>query len=283
AINYAFLDARVLDAWQLRDGAVALANPLSAELGVMRTALLPGLVEALGRNRARQQPRLRLFELGKVFSIAAAGEAPSETRRIAAVACGVADAEQWGGERREVDFYDIKAAVESLLALAGVSAEFRPATRAYGHPGRSAEVWRDGQCIGWVGHLHPRLLKALDLDHEVVGFELDVAPLVARAVPRAQALSRFPSVRRDLAVVVPEATPWAALEASLRAALGSLLREVVLFDRYVGPGLEAGSKSLAMGLILQDVSRTLTDHDADQAVAVALKALGDDCGARLRA
>ncbi|ODS63485.1 MAG: phenylalanine--tRNA ligase subunit beta [Arenimonas sp. SCN 70-307] len=280
AINYAFLDADTLATWQLQDGAVALANPLTAELGVMRTALLPGLVSALGRNQAHQQKRVRLFELGKVFHLAEG--APRETPRIAAVACGPQAREQWAQDEREVDFYDLKAEVEGLLALAGVEGEFRPDDSPWGHPGRSASVWRDGRRIGWVGHLHPRLARALDLDGEVVGFELDLEPLATRAVPRARELSRFPSVRRDIALVVPESTPWAALQASLKAALGPLLREVVLFDRYVGPGLESGSKSLAMGLILQDVSRTLTDRDADQAVATALGALDRDCGARLR-
>ena len=280
AINYAFLDADSLAAWHLQDGAVALANPLTAELGVMRTSLLPGLVSALARNRARQQSRVRLFELGRVFHLAEG--APRETPRIAAVACGPAQAEQWSADDRDVGFFDLKAQVEGLLALAGARAEFRADDRPFGHPGRSASVWREGAVIGWVGHLHPGLAKALDLDGEVVGFELDLAAVAARAVPRAGELSRFPSVRRDIALVVPESTPWAALEASLRAALGGLLREVRLFDRYVGPGLESGSKSLAMGLILQDVSRTLTDRDADQAVGTALEALAKDCGARLR-
>jgi len=280
AINYAFVDGGTLATWQLQAGAVALANPLSGELGVMRTSLLPGLVDALARNRARQQPRVRLFELGRVFQLTEG--APLETPRIAAVACGRQATEQWTADDREVDFFDLKADVEALLALANASAEFRPDASPHGHPGRSASVWRDGRRIGWVGHLHPGLAKALDLDGEVVGFELDLAPLAQRAVPRASELSRYPSVRRDIALVVPEATPWAALQASLEAALGPLLREVLLFDRYVGPGLDTGSKSLAMGLILQDVSRTLTDRDADQAVAIALEALAKDCGARLR-
>ncbi len=282
AINYAFVDARLLETWQLGGDGVALANPLSAELGVMRTALLPGLVDALGRNRARQQERVRLFELGKVFRDGGPGAAPRETARIAAVACGPQAAEQWAQPARAVDFFDLKADVEAMLALAGARAEFRPGQAGFGHPGRSAVVWRDGVEIGWVGHLHPRLARALDLDGEVVGFELDLEPLAARAIPRAGDLSRYPSVRRDIALVVPEATPWAALQQCLESALGSQLRELRLFDRYVGPGLESGSKSLAMGLILQDVSRTLTDRDADQAVAIALAALARDCGARLR-
>ena len=284
AINYAFVDAAVLALWKLDANAVALANPLSSELGVMRTALLPGLVEALRRNRARQQERVRLFELGRVFELQS-GAAPVETLRVAAIACGRADAEQWGESARMVDFHDLKADLESIAALAGIDLSglrFQSANVAWLHPGRSAEVWRDDAKLGWIGHLHPALLRALDLDTDVVGFELDLDPLTARAIPQATELSRFPLVRRDLALVVPESTAWAALEASLKGTLGPLLRELRLFDVYRGAGLEPGTKSLAMGLILQDVSRTLTDHDADRAVADAVAALQRDCGARLR-
>ena len=139
-----------------------------------------------------------------------------------------------------------------------------------------------GNKIGWLGYLHPRLVKTCYVGTEVLGFELDLNAVVERAIPLASELSRFPFVRRDLALVVPENTPWAALEASLRRALGPLLREVLLFDRYVGAGLEPGSKSLAMGLILQDVSRTLTDLESESAIQKALAALAEDCGAKLR-
>jgi phenylalanyl-tRNA synthetase beta chain len=281
AINYAFVDARTLDLWHLADNKVGIANPLTSELGVMRTALLPGLVDTLRHNQVRQQDRVRLFELGRVFH-EDPGNSPRETRRIAAVATGRADAERWSAKPAEVDFYDMKAEVERLLALAGLSAEFKPATDAFGHPGRSASVWCNGEKIGWVGHLHPRLAKALDLDGEAVGFELDLDATTHRAVPRATELSRFPSVRRDIALVVPETTPWADLEASLKTALGPRLHGIVLFDQYRGPGLETGTKSLAMGLILQEVSRNLTDLDADQAVSDAVAAVSRDCGAKLR-
>jgi phenylalanyl-tRNA synthetase beta chain len=190
--------------------------------------------------------------------------------------------EQWSGAAQAIDFADLKAVVEGLLGLSAASAEFRPAGDAWGHPGRSARVWRDGKDIGWIGHLHPRLVQALDLPGEVVAFELDVDALAARRLPRAAELSRFPSVRRDLALVVPDATPWSALRDSLARSLGGLLQDVIVFDEYRGPGLETGTKSLAMGLILQEVSRTLTDSEADQAVAGALAGLARDCDARIR-
>ncbi|HVI57503.1 MAG TPA: phenylalanine--tRNA ligase subunit beta [Luteimonas sp.] len=291
AINYAFVDAGLLDAWQAREGAVPLANPLSAELGVMRTALLPGLVDALARNLARQQPRVRLFELGKVFEGRQAGSgnrepegraAPVETARVAAVACGDASAEQWGEPARRVDFHDLKGDLESLAALSGAVLEYRAATPAWAHPGRAADVLRDGEAIGAIGELHPRLQQALGLDHPVVAFEVDLALLRRRPLPRAHALSKFPSVRRDLAFVVADDLPWQAVADTVRASAGPALRELQLFDRYVGKGVESGFKSLAMGLILQEDSRTLTDRDVDAVVAGVTAALASAHGARIR-
>ena len=280
AINYAFVDADLLATWQLADGGVALANPLSAELGVMRTRLLPGLVAALGRNAARQQSRIRLFEIGKTF--AASSDAPIETRRIAAVACGDAAAEQWGEGARKLDFHDIKGDLDSLAALSGATLEYRASTPPFAHPGRSADVYRDGACIGWIGQLHPRLQQALDLDADVYGFELALDALQARALPRATGLSKYPSVRRDLAFVVPERVSWDAMRATAKHAAGEVLRELRLFDRYAGKGVENGFKSLAMALILQDESRTLIDRDVDAVVADVVAALKSEHDAVIR-
>jgi len=282
-INYAFVEAELLDRWQLGQDRVALANPLSAELAVMRPRLLPGLVAALGRNAARQAGRVRLFELGKVFAAAAApGAAPIETLHVAAAICGDALALQWGEAARKSDFHDLKGDLESLAAASGAVLEFRPSTQPFGHPGRSADVYRDGLAIGWIGQLHPALAKALEIDVDVVAFELALAPLAARALPRAGELSRFPSVRRDLAFLVPEAVAWAELSATVRGSAGPWLREVQLFDRYIGPGVEAGFKSLAMGLILQDNSRTLTDRDVDAVVTEVVAAIEREHRARIR-
>ncbi|WP_369968265.1 phenylalanine--tRNA ligase subunit beta [Stenotrophomonas rhizophila] len=283
-INYAFVDAGLLGQWQLHEDVVALANPLSAELAVMRPSLLPGLVATLGRNAARQLGRVRLFELGRSFH-PLAGEgtpAPLETQRVAAAVCGDADPQQWGLATRKVDFHDLKGDLESLAAASGAVLTFQPSQRPYGHPARSAEVLRDGVSLGWIGQIHPRLAKAMDIDVDVFAFELDLAPLAARQLPRAAELSRFPSVRRDLAFLVPEAAAWADLEATLRRAVGPLLRQVTLFDRYVGQGVEPGFKSLAMGLILQDKSRTLTDRDVESVVAEAVSAMEREHHARIR-
>lgn len=282
AINYAFVDAALLDAWQAAAGTVPLANPLSAELAVMRPMLLPGLVAALGRNAARQQSRVRLFEIGRVFAARGAGEAPQETRRLALAVCGDAGAEQWHERARPVDFHDLKGDLDSLAAAAGAELEYRPAAPGWAHPGRAAEILRDGAVIGWIAELHPRLQKALDLDPPVLACELDLQPLQRRPLPRATGLSRYPSVRRDLAFVVPETVSWAALEATARRAAGPSLRALRLFDRYVGKGVETGCKSLAMGLILQEESRTLTDRDIDAAVAQVIAALRGEHGAEIR-
>ncbi|AXK71504.1 phenylalanine--tRNA ligase subunit beta [Lysobacter sp. TY2-98] len=282
AINYAFVDAAWLDAWSLQANAVPLANPLSGELAIMRTSLLPGLVAALARNAARQQSRVRLFELGNVFHAAGAGQAPLHTQRIAAVACGDAQAEQWGEKSHPVGFHDLKGDLESLATLSGAALAFERSAQAWGHPGRSADILLDGRVVGWIGQLHPRLQQALGLDVDVVAFEIDLEAVQRRALPKAEGLSRYPSVRRDLAFVVAETTPWAAIEASVRAAAGPSLRDLVLFDVYRGKGVENGFKSVAMGLILQEKSRTLTDRDVDAVVGEVTASLQREHGAVIR-
>jgi phenylalanyl-tRNA synthetase beta chain len=288
AICYAFVDPHLLDTWQLDAGAVALANPLSADLAVMRTSLLPGLVEALQRNRNRQQSRVRLFETGVVFAREGAktgdGDAPLETPMLAAVACGSAHAEQWGEPKRALEFFDIKGDLESLLALSGSPQAWSfDASDLPGwlHPGRSARVLRDGVAVGAVGALHPGLQRRLDLP-ETLLFEVRSDALRQREVPAAQRLPRFPSIRRDIAIEVDERAAWAEVAGVIRSALPRMLQELVLFDCFRGPGLSEGRKSLAIGLILQDSSRTLTDEDADRSVADAVARLERDLGAQLR-
>jgi len=283
AVTLSFVSADLLKTWGVDKDQVPLANPLSADLAVMRTSLLPGLVEALRHNRARQQDRVRLFEVARSFH--ATGGAPDEIGRVAVVASGGARAEQWGEASRTVDFFDLKGDLDALVAHTGEPARWSVDTAdlpSWLHPGRGARVLRDGHQAGFLGALHPALAKALDLGPDVHVMELALEPILARRLPSASRVARFPAVRRDIAVELPEEVSWASVEAAVRGALGEVLTEIRLFDRYAGKGIDEGRKSLAMGLILQDASRTLTDDDADARVAEAVGALEKTCKARLR-
>jgi len=282
AVNLSFLSAELLARWGFTERLVPLANPLSADLAIMRPSLLPGLIEALRHNRARQQERVRMFELARVF---AAGDPPVETPSVAIVASGNAHAEQWGEPSRQLDFHDLKGDLDALIAWGGepqrwsVHADGLP---AWLHPGRGARVARDGETVGYLGALHPQLARTLDLGTDVHVLELTLEPLLARRLPLARPVPRFPAVRRDIAMDLPEEINWSQIEQTVRGSLGLRLQELRLFDRYSGKGVEAGRKSLAMGLILQDASRTLTDDDADRCVREAVAALEQTCKAKLR-
>ena len=295
AICYAFVDPKLLQIWQLDANAVPLANPLSAEMAAMRTSLLPGLADALKRNRNRQQTRVRLFETGVVFAKQGAGnreqgraetddDAPVETGMLAAVACGGAYAEQWGEPKRSLDFFDIKGDLEALLALTDSAAKWSFDAHdlsGWLHPGRSARVLRDGDAVGAIGMLHPLLQRQLELP-ETCAFEVRLDALRQLKIVAAKPLPHFPSIRRDIAVEVDDAVEWAAVASAVRSKLPAMLHELVLFDCFRGPGLGLGRKSLAIGLILQDSSRTLTDQDADRCVADAVARLESEFGASLR-
>lgn len=289
AVNLAFIGHDVLQHWGMTQQLVPLANPLSADLAIMRPSLLPGLMVALSHNRARQQERVRLFELGRSFRIsaeaAARKDAPTETPTLSIVASGTAHAEQWGEASRTLDFHDLKGDLDALIAWGGepgrwaVHADSLP---GWLHPGRGARVTHDGQTVGYLGALHPQLAKALDLGADVHVLEVELEAVLGRRLPKATTVPRFPSVRRDIAVDVPEAVSWSQIEQVVRSTLGSQLKELRLFDRYSGKGVELGRKSLAMGLILQDASRTLTDDDADRNIREAVAALEMACKAKLR-
>jgi phenylalanyl-tRNA synthetase beta chain len=285
-VSMAFIGADVLAAWG-RDGeGVPLANPLTTDMAVMRPSLLPGLIAALNYNLARQQVRVRLFERGHVFAVPAEpGAAPQETAHVAWVACGSADAEQWGIAPRALDFHDLRGDLDALIAATGMPEQWQllpDHLPHWLHPGRGARVLRGGRAVGVIGMLHPERLAALDLDRDVYVAELDLDAVCARQLPRATPISRFPVVRRDIAVDLPEEVPWAKVAAAIRHCLGSRLHTLRVFDQYQGEGVNEGRKSLAIGLILQDASRTLTDDDANQCVADAVAALERDFLARLR-
>ncbi|MGB6604126.1 MAG: phenylalanine--tRNA ligase subunit beta [Steroidobacteraceae bacterium] len=284
-VTFAFVDPALQQRLFGSSGALALANPLSSDLSAMRVSLWPGLLKVARDNERRQQERVRLFEQAARFE-PAAGAGAREIATLAGLASGARLPEQWGvskEERAMVDFYDVKDDLEALFAATGVPAAFTFAADAHPalHPGRSARVLRDGARVGWLGELHPALAKELDFTYAPVLFELDLSALaVKRAVH--QELSRFPQVRRDLAVVVDESVTLSRLAERVTLATSSLLRGLRVFDVYRGPGLEPGRKSVALGLIFQDISRTLTDDDVERLMASVVSELRESLNARIR-
>lgn len=282
-IHFSFVDEALLKQWGMPAG-IALANPLSSELGQMRPSLLPGLVATTGRNLARQQARVRLFEIGRSFHQQADGHI--EPERLALVAAGNAQPEQWSDTARNVDFYDVKADIEAVLALRGQRGTLSVSTDAlpsWLHPGKACALLLNGQPIGHLGHLHPSLVSSLDLGvNDLVVAELTLAPILSRDLAKPSAISNQPSLRRDLAFLVPEQVSWQEMAQSVRELLGSQLVSLTVFDQFSGQNLESGFKSIAMGLIIQDVSRTLTVDEADAVMHHVVSTLQDRHAARLR-
>ena len=280
AINYSFVDRRQLEAVHQAGFALPLANPLSAEMDVMRTTLLPGLLASLAYNVRRQQARVRLFETGLAYI---QQETLQEISRICGVATGSAWPEQWAQPVHKLDFFDIKGDVERLIALRGdTPVSFTPFDGPWAHPGASACVALEGRPIGWCGAVHPGVLKTLDIEGEVFAFELDLDLLQQRQIPHACPISRFPSIRRDIAVWVPDEVTFAEIEKVVRGEIADLLQDLVVFDVYRDEKLKKGYKSLAIGLILQNVSSTLVDELVDPVIHQAIAALEHRLGAQLR-
>ncbi|EAR23410.1 phenylalanine--tRNA ligase subunit beta [Nitrococcus mobilis] len=282
AITYSFVARELEQALDPAAAPIALANPISADLAVMRTSLWPGLIRALLHNQKRQHERVRLFETGLCFS--GGLEALRQEPALAGIACGSAWPEQWGMPRRSLDFFDIKGDVEALLALTGESKAFRFAPEPHSalHPGQSARIYRGDRGVGWVGALHPRVQRTLELSAPGFVFELALAEIEAAVLPAFQDLSRYPSIRRDLAIVVDEAVAVQQVQDCIRAAAGENLREIVVFDLYRGQGVSVGRKSLAIGLILQDSSRTLTDREVEEFISCVVGQLRHQLKAELR-
>jgi len=277
AINYAFVE----DAWE-RDlcgnaTPIALKNPIASQMSVMRSSLLGGLLAALSTNLSRKQTRVRLFELGGCFVAETGGYVQYE--RVAGLAYGNVMPEQWGIPSRNVDFYDVKGDVEALFSPRKIS--FEAAPHPSSHPGRSARILFNGLAIGWIGELHPQWQQKYDLPLPVVWFEIEQGPLLQIGLPQAVNVSRFPLVRRDIAVLVDEAVTAQLLLEAMRAENAANVVELAIFDLYRGKGVDDGKKSLAFRVLLQDTQKTLTDIEIEQSM-LRLVAVLRQHGAQLR-
>lgn len=282
AITMSFVEPGLLARFDPETTPLALANPISADLSVMRTTLWAGLTKALQYNQNRQQPRVRLFETGLRFVPGTEGLV--QERMLAGVACGTVLPELWSNSKKVVDFFDIKGNIESLVALVGASGTvaWRAAQHPALHPGQTAEIVTEGRHLGWMGRMHPRLESELGLVGPVYLFELSLEVLPGGALPLARELSRFPEVRRDIAVLADRQAPAAELLAAAREAAGSELRDCRLFDVYEGQGVPEGCRSLAIGLVWQHPERTLQEEEIQARVDAVVALLKDRFGVTLR-
>jgi phenylalanyl-tRNA synthetase beta chain len=282
AITYSFVDAGEQQRLDPEQRPLPLANPITSDMAVMRTNLWPGLLKAMVHNLNRQQQRVRLFEMGLRFrqSHGALHQQPV----VAGLAAGPVFPEQWGVRTANGDFFDFKSDVEALLDLAGNPAEVTctPAEHPALHPGQSARIERCGVLVGYLGALHPALARERKLTVPVYLFELDLDSVQAGHAADFRALSKFPTVRRDVSVVVDETVTAQAVRDCVGQVAIRVLENLELFDVYRGEGIDSGKKSLSLGLTFQDSSRTLTDAEIDHCVEQIVVSLETDLGAILR-
>jgi phenylalanyl-tRNA synthetase beta chain len=281
-ITYSFVDPGLQRQLFPEEQTLHLANPISADLSEMRVSLWPGLVQACRENLRRQQSRVRLFEMGKKFQLR--GTELHEIETLAGIATGSRWPEQWGSPREALDFYDVKADLDGVLELTGEAdpLRFEAAALSCLRPGRAARLYRGASAVGWLGELHPQLVKTVGLSSTAFLFELEIDLAFKSNELKFNKVSKFPSVRRDLAIVVDESVPLAVLQENVTVSASGLLSELRVFDVYRGPGVDFGRKSVALGLILQDSSRTLTDVDADSVVTAVVARLRDELSATIR-
>lgn len=282
AICYSFVDPQIQQALDPDIEAVVLNNPISAELSVMRSTLMAGLLRSAQHNVNRQQSRVRLFETGLRF--VPGDDGLDQRPTLAMLATGSLAREQWSAGSRAVEFFDLKGDVESLLALGGDAAAYRfeAAERSGLHPGQTASIIRGDEVVGVIGALHPTLQKQLDFDQPVLLAELDLAAVRAANVPHFEHVSRFPGVRRDIAVIVDADLPAQKLLETVHETAGSYLTQLTLFDVYQGKGIDTHRKSVGVGLTFQNPSRTLDDHEISKTLQQVVDSLREKHNADLR-
>ena len=282
AITYSFVDEAMQNAVAPDAEFIRIQNPISSDLAVMRTTLWCGLLNAAQYNVNRQQTRVRLFETGLRF-VRQQGETLQQ-KMLAGLALGSAYAEQWGEKTRNIDFFDIKADIEALLSLSALNLTFRPAQHPALHPGQTAEIIdASANVVGLMGMLHPNLEKQLGFDTPVFLFELAQDAILQRKIPTFTQLSKFPSVRRDMALLVRQQVTAQAIIDCINRCEEAAIREVAIFDIYQGKGIEEGFKSVALSLVLQDFTQTLTDSEIDAIFRRLLENLTAQLNAKLRA
>ncbi|MBL0688681.1 MAG: phenylalanine--tRNA ligase subunit beta, partial [Pseudoalteromonas sp.] len=285
AITYSFVDPKAQAILHPECNALVLPHPISIEMSAMRVSLMPGLLSSVAYNQNRQQPRIRLFEHGlKFISDENAENGVYQVPVIGGVITGLVHGEHWVEEKRNVDFYDLKGDVEALLAITNDVSRFEiKAEQSDGlHPGQSAVIYVDGKKVGFFGALHPQAQKSLDINNATFVFEIEMSALEKRNLPQAVGVSKFPSNRRDIAILVQDSVKIGDILNVIGKVGGNQLVDLNLFDVYKGKGIEPNYKSLAIALTLQAVDRTLEEKDINQVVDNVVAALAEKFNASLR-
>ncbi len=283
AITYSFVEPKVQQWVCPQDDTVALANPISADMSVMRTSLWPGLLTALKHNLNRQQSRLRMFESGLRFIPNAEG-LPTQDAMLAGAITGRRAPESWSEKGETVDFYDLKGDLESVFKLGGNSTniEFTKSEHPALHPGQTAVISRNGENVGYIGAIHPELQKKLGLSQTIYLFEVKLSAITDSELPKFTELSKFPEVRRDLAILISREIEAETVLEVVRNTAGNELKNLRLFDIYEGKGIDTKAKSLALGLTYQHSSRTLTEDEVNVSVDRVVAQLQQRFNATLR-
>ncbi len=277
-ISYSFVDAQWEQDFCGNADPVRLKNPLAGHLSVMRSSFAGSLIDCLRFNLSHKQPRIRLFEIGRCFTVGGGNYAQPD--KLGGLAYGDSLPEQWGAPARPVDFFDIKSDIEALFWP--VSPRFVNAEHTALHPGKSAQVWLGDKPVGWLGELHPKWQQKYQLPRAPLLFELELEALTARALPQTAEVSKYPLVRRDIAVIVDASITVQAILEDLRANQPLQVTEIALFDLYQGKGVDSGKKSLAFRVLLQDTQKTMTDAEVEATVARLVQILQQKYHAKLR-
>mgnify|MGYP001176554299 FL=1 len=279
AVTFSFVAPEVQSYFDPELSPIALKNPISADLAVMRTSLIPGLLKAIAHNASRQQSRVKLFETGLKFM---SEEGTEQIPMLAIAVSGLRDLEGWSTDKTAADFFDVKGTLEGLLANLGDRLTFEASVFPGLHDGQSAAILVDGKCVGRIGAVHPSVRKAMGIPANTVVAEVLQSVVNEVAMPAYDDISKYPETRRDLALVADKSAASAEVLSTIRKAAGSLLTKLDLFDVYEGAGLAEGKKSLAIGLTFQDQSRTLDESEVSSAVDQVLDSLKEKLGIELR-
>ncbi len=279
AINYSFVSAKQLDNFNLSEGSIALKNPLTEEFAVMRTSLLPGMIETVKYNLRRQNDSVKLFETGYVFN---KKENIQQEDKIIAICTGKRHAEHWSLGKESIDYFDCKGDLEVLLDNCKINYTFAHSAIGFLHPGRQAAVVMDGKNVGWIGQIHPELCRRIGIKKEVYAFELYIKSIQKTTLPTFKDVSKYPSVRRDLALILDNAIGSDKITQLMAQELGDALVETIIFDEYQGDNIESGKRSLAVGFVLQQQNATFEDKEVDKLMSKVVSSLKENLNVEIR-